>query len=108
GVDSSGWSEMQCSNPKSGSHPVGAKPANPRGLHDMIGNVWEWCADGFRYYDEAWKVDPEGPLDAGADRVFRGGSWVDYARDCRRARRSRVRPVDRLGNLGFRCARAQV
>ena len=74
----------------------------------MIGNVWEWCADGFRDYDEQWKVDPVGPLDARAARVIRGGSWFNLARNCRCAYRFSRLPDLRYADLGFRCARAQV
>jgi formylglycine-generating enzyme required for sulfatase activity len=107
GYDSSGWSEMQYPNPKSGTHPVGQKRPNPWGLYDMIGNVLEWCADGFRDYDVAWQADPVGPLDTGAVRVVRGGSWFDYARRCRSAYRGRGSPESRGDSLGFRCARVQ-
>ena len=91
------------------THPVGEKLPNPWGLHDMHGNVWEWCQDG-------WHDNYEGaPTDglawegggAGADRVSRGGSWGDGARICRSAYRGRGPPGSRIINLGFRCARAQ-
>jgi len=86
------------------THEVGQKRPNAWGLYDMLGNVYEWCHDGQRDYKEEAVVDPVGPLDAGADRVIRGGSWNDPARAVRAANRGWIRPGLRVGDLGFRCA----
>ena len=70
------------------THPVAQKLANAFGLHDMHGNVSEWCYDGYgeRYYDKSPSADPTGPLQA-TDRVNRGGGWTDGPRRTRSAER---------------------
>jgi len=83
--------------------PAGSYPPNAWGLHDMPGNVWEWCADR---YDPAWyargaTVDPPGPP-AGAERVIRGGSWLNNAADCRSANRAGKDPARSSYAVGFR------
>ncbi len=88
------------------THPVGEKKANAFGLHDMHGNVWEWCED-------KWHGDYQGaPSDGRAwvdgessGRVTRGGSWSDYARGSRAARRSLNSSDFRKFFNGFRLAR---
>ncbi len=107
GVDSSGWPDKQHPHTRAGSRPVGLKAPNPWGLYDMLGNVWEWCADGRRTYTADAVTDPMGPTKAGAGRVRRGGSWSNFARLVRSASRGALDPGNRFSSFGFRCARVQ-
>jgi len=88
------------------THPVGARPANPWDLHDIHGNVWEWCQDlyGAGFYRQSPAADPIGP-DSGNGRVLRGGSWADQAGLCRSSIRGDVPPDFRDSIIGFRAAR---
>jgi formylglycine-generating enzyme len=91
-----------------GTCPVDAFEPNGFGLHNVTGNVWEWCADWFsatsRTHDRT--TDPRGP-GSGTHRVTKGGSYLCHASYCRRYRvaaRSAVTPDSSSGNVGFRCA----
>jgi formylglycine-generating enzyme required for sulfatase activity len=92
-----------------GTAPVDAFPPNVYGLHNMTGNVWEWCADWFSatFHLAGPRANPAGPPD-GAQRVMRGGSYLCHESYCFRYRvaaRSSNTPDSATGNLGFRCAR---
>jgi formylglycine-generating enzyme required for sulfatase activity len=95
-LDKMGWYGK---NSKRTPHPVGQKHPNAWGLHDMHGNVWEWCWDGKREYTANAVTDPEG---AKSSRVGRGGGWNGDARECRSAFRYYGDPVIRDSSLGFR------
>ena len=84
---------------------MGSYEANPFGLYDVHGNVWEWCSDWYAgdYYGKSPPKNPSGP-DDGSDRVLRGGSWINYGRLCRAAYRGWYAPSHRSHALGFRVA----
>ena len=81
--------------------PVGSYPANAWGLHDMHGNVWEWCADWYGPLAADAVTDPKG-ADKGAGRVLRGGSLANAGKNCRAADRYGYDPSSRTNYLGFR------
>jgi len=91
------------------SHPVGEKPANGFGFHDMLGNVWEWTAspfiaDEYRRYAETGVAAEYKPL-RGLGVVLRGGSWYDGERRLRASARYAVEWPFEAGHVGFRVAR---
>jgi formylglycine-generating enzyme required for sulfatase activity len=109
GADSSNWHEKQYPDTPSGTHPVGKKLPNAFGLYDMLGNVWEWCAD--HWHDNYDGAPTNGSAwiehDAAARRVMRGGSWRDHVGLVRAAYRDNDDPASSDDDLGFRCVQVQ-
>lgn len=85
------------------THPVGEKKPNAWGLHDMHGNVAEWCLDRYGAYPSGAVTDPQGPT-TGSDGVLRGGCWMYPAELCSSAFRARNPPAACGGYGGFRVA----
>ncbi|MBR6022057.1 MAG: formylglycine-generating enzyme family protein, partial [Kiritimatiellae bacterium] len=82
---------------------AGSYLPNAWGLHDMHGNLREWCLDWYGAYGEGAAVDPAGASN-GTARTFRGGSFCDGAVDVRSARRARMSPRGWSWEMGFRAA----
>jgi formylglycine-generating enzyme required for sulfatase activity len=100
----SDWTTFACSDGVAGLASVGSYGANGWGLHDMTGNVWEWCWDIYGDYPSGSASDPVG-AQSGPYRVFRGGSWRAHPRAARVANRYRFTPDRRYYTLGLRLAR---
>jgi formylglycine-generating enzyme required for sulfatase activity len=100
--------EDRAVRPRGSARSVGSYPANPWGIHDMHGNVWEWCRD---YYHSQLPggTDPDPYAlkglpnrDGTYSRVRRGGAWVEPGWACRSACRLRYESHRRSDHIGFR------
>jgi formylglycine-generating enzyme required for sulfatase activity len=102
-----GWHPLYTDNDEGllCTSPVGAFDSNGYGLHDVIGNVWEWCWDRYdlAYYQNSPNSSPLGP-EAGNTRVYRGGSWNEGAYVGRLSFRANGDPSELVDpTIGFRC-----
>jgi formylglycine-generating enzyme required for sulfatase activity len=100
------WKVFEVNDGHAVTAPVGSFKPNAFGLHDMLGNVNEWCADWYApdYYQNTPEEDPPGPT-SGESRVMRGGSWSVQWYDCRSGNRNNRRFDSQYEYLGFRAIR---
>jgi formylglycine-generating enzyme required for sulfatase activity len=89
-------------NGESMTHPVGILKPNPWGLHDMHGNVWEWCCDRMPSILPGGSVTNFPAVAEGSLRAARGGSWLYEGKACRSANRDDYGPSNRCSDVGFR------
>ena len=99
-VDDLAWHDQ---NSNGTTHPVATKRPSASGLHDILGNVWEWCADWYGVYPGGTVADYAG-LATSTAKASRGGSWWAGPRGQRPANRYRYMPQNGNDDLGFRLA----
>ena len=101
-LDDSAW---YCGNAQGTTHPVAVLDPSQASLHDLAGNVWEWCFDGY-VFDLSVEVPEQDPVVLEGDtRVIRGGSWDDYPEEMRYGNRESWPPGEPDEHIGFRLAR---
>lgn len=98
-VDEVAWHKE---NANGSLHPVGGKLPNELGLHDMSGNLWEWCSDTYGQYPSTPQTDPL--ADSGSPFVLRGGAWTYFPTYCRVTCRDSFSGNDASVSVGFRVA----
>lgn len=98
-VDEVAWHKE---NANGSLHPVGGKLPNELGLHDMSGNLWEWCSDTYGQYPSTPQTDPL--ADSGSLFVLRGGAWTYFPTYCRVTCRDSYSGDDASVSVGFRVA----
>jgi formylglycine-generating enzyme required for sulfatase activity len=99
GYSKSPFGRINCDDGHAFTAPVGRYDANPHGIFDMSGNVWEWTSD-------CWgkNYSLENVSEICGLRTFRGSSWMNSEKSLRSANRSKNGPSDRLNTVGFRLA----
>ena len=115
-LDSIDWRDDNVNDGHASTAPVDSYPANGYGLHNMAGNVWEWCLDEWdaAFYRRSphrnpvaggWVGDGFAEVQTHNERVLRGGSWSNVTQVMRVATRYGDSPTLTIFNTGFRCAR---
>ncbi len=105
-----------CANAGPMTHPVAKKAPNAFGLYDMLGNAYEWTGSDFTSYawgdgSDATLTDPDGTVDDGEEKVFRGGAFNIDPTVCRAANRNIAadvkKPIEAGPEIGFRLVRSK-